>query len=128
MRFPYINYMGRYLPIVPVELRRGEEWVVFDAYVDSGAAYSIFHVDVARVLGIDVERGGESFVVVGDGSRIRVYIHSLEIRLANEEFTAKIGFSRRLGIGFNILGQEDIFDKFMICFNRKERMVELIPI
>jgi len=32
MRFPYINYMGRYLPIVPVELRRGEEWVVFDIH------------------------------------------------------------------------------------------------
>ena len=35
-----------------------------------------------------------------------------------------IGFSHRLGIGFNVLGQEDIFGRFRICFDRKERIVE----
>lgn len=64
--------------------------------------------------------------MVGDGSRIRVYIHSLDIRLANEEFTARIGFSHRLGIGFNILGQEDIFDRFRICFEWREGIVEFL--
>ena len=67
--------------------KEGGEWVVFDAYVDSGAAYSIFHVDVAKVLGIDVEGEGESFVVIGDGSGIRVYIHSLKsgLRMKNSQ-------------------------------------------
>ena len=127
MRYPYMKYNGRHLPIIPVELKKGEEWIVFDAYVDSGAGYSIFHSDVAAILGIDIEAGKESFVVVGDGSKIKVYIHNLKIKLADNEFNAVIGFSRRLGIGFNILGQESIFDRFRICFDRKEKIVELYP-
>lgn len=54
MRYPYVKYNGRHLPIIPVELKKGEEWIVFDAYVDSGAGYSIFHSDVAAILGIDI--------------------------------------------------------------------------
>ena len=39
-----------------------------------------------------------------------------------------IGFSRRLGIGFNIIGRKDIFERFKICFDEKEKMVEFYPI
>ena len=92
MKFPYVKYNNRYLPIVSIEMKAKEDWVVFDAYVDSGAGYSIFHTDVAGILGIDIEQGRESFVVVGDGSRIKVYIHNLEVRLADKEFRAVIGF------------------------------------
>jgi len=127
MKFPYVKYNNRYLPIVPIEMKGKEDWVVFDAYVDSGAGYSIFHIDVAEILGIDIEKGRESFVVVGDGSKIKVYIHDIEVRLADKEFRAVIGFSYRLGIGFNVLGQEDIFDRFRICFDKKERIVEFCP-
>ena len=31
-----MKYNGRHIPIIPVELKKGEEWIVFDAYVDSG--------------------------------------------------------------------------------------------
>ena len=127
MKFPYIKYNDRTLPIIPIEIKGKEDWVVFDAYVDSGAGYSIFHTDVAAILGIDIEDGLETFVVVGDGSKIKVFIHYLEIRLADKEFSAVIGFSHRLGIGFNVLGQENIFDRFRICFDRKERIVEFYP-
>ena len=95
MKFPYVKYNDRYLPIVPIEMKGKEDWVVF--------------------------------VVVGDGSKIKVYIHDIEIRLADKEFRAVIGFSYRLGIGFNVLGQEDIFDRFRICFDKKERIVEFCP-
>ena len=127
MRFPYVKYdEKKYLPILPVELK-GEDWIVFDAYVDSGAGYSIFHTDVAAILGMEIEEGAENFVVVGDGSKIKVYIHKLDIRLAGREFRAVIGFSHRLGIGFNVLGQKDIFDEFRICFDRKEKIIEFYP-
>lgn len=128
MKFPYIKYTKRYLPIIPIELRGKEEWVVFDAYLDSGAGFSIFHSDVAAILDIVIEDGRESFVVIGDGSKIKVYLHYLEIRIANKEFKALIGFSHHLGIGFNILGQEGIFDKFRICFDRNDRCIEFYPI
>ncbi len=128
MRYPYVSYAGRFLPIIGIEIKGREDWVIFDAYVDSGAGYSIFHTDVAEVLGIDIEKGEENFVVVGDGSKIKVYNHNVKVRIAGKEFEAVIGFSYRLGIGFNVLGQESIFDRFKICFNRKEGFVEFYPV
>jgi len=48
------------------------------------------------------------------------------IQLALEEFEAMIGFSKQLGIGFNIIGRRDIFERFKVCFTENERVVEFI--
>ena len=36
------------------------------------------------------------------------------IPIAKEEFEAGIGFSKRLGIGFNIIGRKDVFKRFKV--------------
>ena len=95
--------------------------------MDSGASYSVFHCDVAEILGIELESGKKSYVTVGDGSQIIVYIHEIKVRIGNKEFEATIGFSKRLGIGFNILGQKDVFEKFKICFDGNDKVVEFYP-
>ena len=41
------------------------------------------------------------------------------------EFEAEIGFSRQLGIGFNIIGRKDIFERFVICFDESNKIVEI---
>lgn len=63
-----------------------------------------------------LEDGKEYHVIVGDGNKLAGFIRKIRIRLAGVDFEAAIGFSKRLGIGFNVLGQKDIFDKFIICF------------
>lgn len=113
------------MPIVPIKLK-GKEWVSYDAYVDSGAGYSIFHSDVADDLEIKLEDGEKVYITVGDGSQIIVYLQKIPVRIADQEFKAILGFSRRLGIGFNIIGRLDIFDRFKICFDESERTVEFI--
>ncbi|MBC2697670.1 MAG: hypothetical protein HF976_06500 [ANME-2 cluster archaeon] len=65
MKYPYMLFKGRYLPIIPLDLK-GSEWV---------------------------------------------------------EFKASIGFSRNLGIGFNILGRESFFDRFVFCFDDKNKVL-----
>ncbi len=127
MKFPYIVERGKLMPIIPIELRYKEEWFEFEAYVDSGAGYSIFHSDVADILGLEIERGKRGYVTVGDGSQIPVYYHNVNTRISEYEFKATIGFSKRLGIGFNILGQKDIFDRFKVCFDNNEWIVEFHP-
>ena len=96
----------------------------FRAFVDSGAGYSIFQAEMAEILGLRLENGTESYVTVGDGSQIKVYIHRVKVKIAELEFDASIGFSRHLGIGFNIIGRLDIFDRFKVCFDESERVVE----
>ena len=62
-------------------------------------------------------------IVVGDGSFIPTYFHDLSIQIDKWRVTAPIGFSERLGVGFNILGRKGIFDQFQVCFNDHIRKV-----
>jgi hypothetical protein len=44
MRFPYLEFKGRFSPIIPIRLKgKGKRWQTLHAYVDSGAGFSIFH-------------------------------------------------------------------------------------
>ena len=102
------------------------DWIIFDALVDSGASYSIFKAEIGDILGLEMEKGNKILIAVGDGSLIVVYIHRLIIQIGDEEFEAEIGFSKQLGIGFNIIGRKDIFERFKVCFDEKEKVVEFI--
>ena len=123
MKFSYIKLRERYLPIIPLKIKGENGWTIYNAFVDSGAGYSIFQSDVAEDLNLKLEEGRREYVTVGDGSLIIVYVHRLEIQIGDEEFEAWIGFSRQLGIGFNIIGRKDIFERFTICFDEQEKVV-----
>ncbi len=125
MKFDYRFYEGKFLPIIPVKLYGKQGEIQPLAYVDSGASYSLFHADVAEILGLSLEEGEPHEMVMGDGNALTVYVHRIPIAIAGKEFTAAIGFSKGIGIGFNIIGRKDIFDQFIICFNEKERRIEL---
>jgi hypothetical protein len=125
MNFPYIFLEDRYLPIVPIELK-GMEWIELHALVDCGASYSIFHADIADILGINYRIGEKTYMTVGDGAQIPVYSHNIDVRFNEKEFTAKIGFSSKLGIGFDILGREGFFDRFIICFDDRKKILKVL--
>ena len=124
MDFKYDNIRGNYLPLVPIELR-GEEWVEVRAFADTGASRSLFHSSIASVLGIDIEKGKETKAMVADGSFISVYLHKISVRFCGKEFEASIGFSKRLGAEFNILGRKDFFDRFIFCFNDYDKILSI---
>ncbi len=125
MKFSYIVFEGKHLPIVSL-IVEGKKAVEINAFVDSGASLSVFSFDVAEFAGIDAEKGKKSFVRIGDGSFIEIFVHTLNVKLAGKEFKAKIGFSRGLGIGFNIIGREGIFENYIVSFNEKEKTVEFV--
>lgn len=125
MRFPYVQFRGKFSPIVPIKFRlKNGDWIELKAYVDSGAGFSIFHAEITEILGLKLEAGEKVYVTVGDGSLIPVYTHQVLIQLADDEFEVMVGFSRRLGIGFNIIGRADIFDRYKICFDEMKKVVE----
>jgi len=127
MKFKYQQKHGKHLPIIPIKLKSVDgEWVIFDAYVDSGASYSVFTEEIGEILGIDVEKGNKIHITVGDGSFITVYLHNVDVKIGNEEFNATIGFSKHLGIGFNILGRKDFFERFKVCFDEIKKTVEFL--
>lgn len=126
MRFPYFQLgPNNFAPIITLKILGEDGWLGLEAYIDSGASFSIFKADRAAILGIDYSKGKPIFLTVGDGGLLEVFIHKLEVELAGKQFAANIGFSKQLGVGFNLLGRKSFFDRFCICFNDKDRCVEL---
>ena len=126
MRFPYREIEpGKLGPIVPIRLFGGERPFLFDAFIDSGADFSIFDADAATAMGFDYRSGRKISITVGDGDRMTVYRHQLLVHFATRSFRAPICFSSDLGSGFNLLGRTGIFEKFRICFHEKHRFVAI---
>ena len=122
VEFDYICHKGSYAPIIPL-LVKGKEWLEVWVFVDSGATCSIFEMRDAEGLELDLSNIKPQMVVVGDGSFIPVYFTKLPIKIREIEFDATIGFSERLGVGFNILGRKDIFEVFKVCFDDTKKVV-----
>lgn len=122
IEFGYARHRRRDVPLIPVSLRTGGKWKEVWAYVDSGSFYSIFDDKVAEILDIDFSAGERILAVVGDGSFIPIYLHMVGICIGEDEFGMKIGFSRKLGVGFNLLGM-DVFDRYRVIFDNRVKKV-----
>ncbi len=107
------------MPTIPITILDHRIWV----FVGSGAAFTILGTDEALRIVIYWHKGQLQMIVVGDGSFIPVYFHTLPIQIGEWQITASVGFCERLGVGFNLLGRTGIFDQFQICFNDHIRKV-----
>ena len=120
MKIPYLEIeKGMFAAVVRLEIASPDRWIETEAYVDSGASYSIFKIETAKMLKINYLKGHRVLLTVGDGGLIPVYLHNLPVKFAGYEFNASLGFSDKLGVEFNLLGRASFFKKFMICFNDK---------
>ncbi len=119
IEFPYTRHKGYLMPIIPVSISNYRFWV----YVDSGATYSIINAYEAEDIDIKWSEGKKQMIVVGDGSFIPVYFHDITLKIDRWEVKAPIGFSERLGVGFNLLGRTGIFNQFQVCFSEYTRKI-----
>lgn len=124
IEFSYSRYKGYMMPIVPITIRNHKVWV----FVDSGATFTMIGASEANDIGIDWQRGRRQMIVVGDGSYIPTYIHDLPVTIGDRQITVPIGFSERLGVGFNLLGRSGVFNHFEVCFNDQARKVTFQPL
>ena len=124
VEFPYMkDAQGHYAPIVYLQVWTGNRWLYLQAYVDSGASWSVFHVDVAQLLGVKLNRAKRHYISLGNGSVLPIYLEHIRVRFAGLEFTAPAGFSDALRVGFNLLGRAGFFDRFTMCFNDRTRLL-----
>ena len=124
--FPYKVYRNFPCPIIPLGLYHAGQWFQTEAYVDSGASISIFSPLEAHRIGLDFTRGRKIFSTVGDGNAIPVYLHRLATKIGKSRLQATIGFSRQLGVGFNLLGRKDFFNRFDILFSDSRRTISFL--
>ncbi|MBI4838050.1 MAG: hypothetical protein HY806_02705 [Nitrospirae bacterium] len=123
--FPYKLINKRYIPVIPLILHGSRNAKIrTEAFVDSGATFSIFNIDIAKSLTLNLNNAREQFFVVGDGSFIPAKVIKIPIEIGNEKIIADIAFSEKLNIGFNLLGRKGIFEYFEeIAFNEKGKEV-----
>lgn len=109
--YRYVLFRGHAVPLIPVGIKGPSRWSRVWAYVDSGAAYSLFDDSVARLVGIDWRAGQPLAATTGTGAVIRFHLHPVMLQLRQVRLRMEIGFSAELRVGFNVLGL-DMFNRF----------------
>ena len=126
--FAYKPAGGRLSPVASVGIQINGQWRVAELYVDSGAFYTLLHAQFAIDLGLDFKQGRKMFAQVGDGSLIPMYLHKLPLQIGHKQFKATVGFSEKLGVRFHLLGRQDVFERFRICFHEKRKVMTFQPV
>ncbi len=129
IRLPYQFVGGRFSPVIQLRLFRNGAQVTEVAYVDSGAVCSIFKARVAKQLEISDYKLGRQVKVIGlDGRMVAVYLHRVGLEIGKLHFSAEVGFSDQLGIGFNLLGRHSVFNQLQFCFNDRDGELVVSPL
>ncbi|MBI2309276.1 retroviral-like aspartic protease [Candidatus Collierbacteria bacterium] len=123
--FPYQrNSAGDSFPIIDIFVSRANHIARIFALIDSGATVSVFKEEVAKQLGIDIEKG-KIIHLGGVGGHIKGYLHELKIEVADKQFLFPVVFSREYLVSFNLLGREAVFKQFRIIFEEKKNRLKL---
>jgi len=114
-------------PIVRVTLKGPKRDMELTALVDSGSDYSLFHVDVAEALGIDLatcERSEVTGIEYVPSMCLVTDVSATVEHLA--PVTMPIMFWERQPI--SLIGQVGFFDKHRIKFERDHDTFEITPV
>ncbi len=120
LEFNYTETNDRCYPTIKFHIRNKDRETDIYGLIDSGASISIFSLDVAELLGIDIQ-SGKRRISTGIIGKVEIFIHELEIKIFDNWFPCKIGFSKDITTSFNLLGREDFFIRHLITFNEKDR-------
>lgn len=124
--FPYHKTPHEeYFPIVRITTYYKNYIAQTSALIDSGASMSVFSPEVSEQLHLNIYEGNEIYLG-GVGGRIKGYIHSIKLEIANKILTVPVVFSYEYRASFNLLGREGIFKNFKIIFEEKDYLIKLI--
>jgi hypothetical protein len=123
--FPYREEPSRTFgriarPVVEVSLRQESGtgiWVKVFPYVDSGADFSLFPKGICRLLGLGLNEGQRSSIQGVGGKAAAIYLHTVQMRLGETIFNARVGFSASERVPY-LLGRLDVLEHFDIRFER----------
>ena len=126
LTFPYLRRGQQYFPVVDVALLVPKRPLVVKALVDSGASFSVFRAEVLDYLGIPLAQG-KPLYLEGIGGRILGYRHRVPARVGATTFSLTVVFSQELTVSFNLLGRDNFFQRFLVTFDERRRIVRIHP-
>lgn len=114
-------------PVVEVELYNGDKSIKGLALIDSGADKSLFNIEYAKEIGIELAGARkENFIGIG-GREITCHIVEIEIKIEHIDKRCRIevGFIESETVSM-LLGQEGFFDQHRIKFEKDHDAFEII--
>ncbi|MDP2860868.1 MAG: hypothetical protein Q8N98_04110 [bacterium] len=125
--FPQRKYLLR--PIIPVLIGYGEKQIGYEALLDSGADFCIFHAEIGEYLGIPVLDGKKEFFGGVTSGNAVAFVHKVNLTIGGNSYPEiSIGFSFDIAPhGYGILGQEGFFNFFRVGFDLEKEEIELRP-
>lgn len=133
MKFPYfklpsfdpnLKWIAR--PYIPIRLTGPKGFWEGYGLIDSGADRSLFNIQIAEKIGLNLAGGQlENFGGI-EGGTLRASLQkvSLQVIGMSREIEITAGFVKSTGVAA-ILGQEGFFDSFRIKFERDHGIVEI---
>lgn len=114
-------------PVIPIRVGTNSRSMQYDALVDSGADFSIFHAEVGDALGLNIKDGYEiKYGGVQEGSPATAYVHKIILTVGGWKYETMAGFSDSIAErSYGILGQKGFFDIFTVKFDLIKEEVEL---
>jgi len=122
---PGSSYLLR--PIIPVILHYDGKSIGYEALIDSGADFCLFHADLADYLGIPLEQGSRQIFGGITGQKATTYFHLVNLSVGGHKLSSvPVGFTREIAPhGHGILGQFGFFNLFKVIFDLEKEEIEL---
>jgi len=134
MRFQYTEIRNNQDPNRPfqrpyliVRLIRGAKHRDVISLVDSGADLCLFHSDIGKLLGLDVEAGSKLAFQGVSGARGIAYTHRIDLVVRGlSSISLDVGFTNSMAVGTGLLGQQGFFEQFHVNFLLDEELFEIV--
>lgn len=98
---------------IPVIIRLQQDFVHFDAKLDTGATYCIFERGHGEQLGLDIESGHPERIGTAMGSFL-AYGHAVTLSVSGFEFDIVAYFAADESFHRNVLGRHGFLDRMLI--------------
>ena len=136
MRFRYTDIQNHqdpgkpfHRPYLIVRLLNGDRHKDVISLVDSGADVCLFHSDIGRMLGIEIEAATELAFQGVSGVREVAYLHRVDLVVRGlSSITLDVGFTNSMAVGTGLLGQRGFFEQFQINFELSQKLFEVGPV
>jgi hypothetical protein len=88
----------------------------FEAVIDSGSSFCLFHSALGKAIGLDVESGELDETMGVSGAPTAIYRHTVSLHFLGNLFKIQAGFTQQLPLA-GLLGRSGFFEHFKITFD-----------
>lgn len=110
-------------PVAAITFINKEKELFQSAYIDSGADVTLIPRSVGDALDFAIEKSDNVTEIKGIGERgVPIIIKKVKIKIGEKLFDARIAWALIEEVPL-LLGREDIFNLFDICFRRNKKTI-----